>query len=115
MLDRGIVAYTARAKIDELGVDEAVLEDPGPVSQPVTRQMAKGARARADVDWAASVTGIAGPTGGTEATPVGTVFVGVAGRSGATVERYEFEGDRWSTKQRAAEQVIDDLLAGIQV
>lgn len=114
VLDRAIVAYTRRAKIDELGVDEAVLDEAGPVSEATARSMATGVRRTSGATWAASTTGIAGPTGGTEATPVGTVFVAVSGPDGADVTRYAFEGERGTVKRLAAEQTIDDLLDRIE-
>lgn len=114
VLDRSIVAYTVRAKREELGVDASLLEDQGPVSQPVAAAMARGVRQAASTTWAVSATGFAGPTGGTDQAPVGTVFVGVAGPDGVDVERYVFEGDRDRIKARTAEQAIEDLLSRVE-
>lgn len=109
VLDRAVVAYTVDAKADELGVDRSLLDDPGPVSRPVAEAMAAGVRERARSDWAVSTTGVAGPTGGTTETPVGTVFVGVAGPDDVHVSRHRFEGDRWTVKREAAKQALADL------
>jgi nicotinamide-nucleotide amidase len=115
-LDRSVVTYSYDAKRDLLAVDREALDEHGAVSAPVTRQMAGAARDTADAEWGVATTGVAGPTGGTEATPVGTVFVGLAraapwgsGDSWARVERYEFDGDRLQVKERIARQALRDL------
>lgn len=109
VLDRAVVAYTVDAKVEGLGVDRTLLDDPGPVSRPVAEAMAAGLREQAGSTWTVSTTGIAGPTGGTTETPVGTVFVGVAGPNDVQVSRHRFEGDRWTVKREAAKQALADL------
>lgn len=79
----GVVAYSNEAKQELLGVDPALLRAHGAVSEPVARAMAEGARRRFAADCALSTTGIAGPTGGSEAKPVGTVCLGYADAAGA--------------------------------
>lgn len=118
--DRGFVTYAYRAKLAELGVTREALDAEGAVSEPVAAQMARGARDRADTDWGVSVTGIAGPTGGTDQKPVGTTYIGVSmagewgtGSSDAWVSRYVFDGDRIAVKRAAATQALTDLLARI--
>ncbi|UXA16021.1 competence/damage-inducible protein A [Mycobacterium sp. SMC-4] len=77
-----VVAYSNSAKVDLLGVDAALIDQHGAVSEPVAEQMARGVLERFDADTAVAVTGIAGPGGGTEAKPVGTVCFSVALRTG---------------------------------
>lgn len=115
VVDRGFITYTNEAKAELLGVPTILIATHGAVSEPVARQMALGILARTRVDIALSVTGIAGPTGGTATKPVGLVYLGAArrGRS-ALVERHLFTGDRDSVRlasvQRALEMAM--LLAG---
>lgn len=116
--DRGIVAYAYDTKRHTLGVRRETLDDHGVVSAPVAREMARGVRDSADVTWGLATTAIAGPTGGTEDRPVGTAFVGVAyaapwetGDSYATVERYAFDGDRATVRERTVDRALRDLLA----
>ncbi len=89
----GVIAYDNRVKAALLGVDPAVLEQDGAVSEAVAAQMAVGVRDRLGTDWGLSVTGIAGPGGGSAEKPVGLVYIGVAGPSGVTAMPYRF-GDR---------------------
>ena len=91
----GFVTYSNAAKVRMVGVGEATLAAHGAVSEPVAREMAEGALARAEVDIALSCTGIAGPGGATPGKPVGLVFIGCARRGAPTaVERHVFPGDR---------------------
>lgn len=115
--DRGLVTYAYGAKEQLLGVDREALDEHGAVSEPVARQMARGVRDTADVTWGVATTGVAGPTGGDEETPVGTVYVGVAyagpwgsESSYATVERYEFDGDRAAVREQTVDRALADLL-----
>jgi len=110
--DRSVVTYSNDAKIDLLGVDLETLERVGAVSAAVARQMARGVRERAGTEWGLSTTGIAGPSGGTEEKPVGTVFVGLAHESEQpTANRYTFDGSRHECKRQFAEQALSDLIA----
>jgi len=93
VLDRGYVTYSNRAKEEMLGVTPTALESHGAVSREVAEEMAKGARARANVDLAVSVTGIAGPTGGTPDKPVGLVHFAAASRGGRLLVHEEQYGD----------------------
>jgi nicotinamide-nucleotide amidase len=95
VVERGFVTYSNEAKNEAIGVDMALIETHGAVSEPVAAAMAAGALHYSRADTAVSVTGIAGPGGGTEMKPVGLVFIGGARRGGATVvERHLFDGDR---------------------
>lgn len=106
--DRTYVTYTYEAKL-ELGVSRESLDEHGAVSAPVVGQMARRARDRAGTTWGVATTGIAGPSGGTEAKPVGTVFLAVAyagdwgtQKSYTRVEHREFDGDRLAIKEQIA-------------
>jgi len=90
----GIVAYDDEVKRQQLGVSAELLAAYGAVSEPVARAMAEGVRARLGAEIGVGVTGIAGPTGGSEAKPVGTVVIAVAAPDGTTVRTFLFVGDR---------------------
>ncbi len=86
----GIIAYHNDIKIEQLGVDPLSLDTDGAVSEMVAIQMARGCRERLGVDIAISVTGVAGPGGGTADKPVGTVWIGLATQNGATAKLHYF-------------------------
>ena len=105
--ERGIVAYSNRAKVELLGVPEDLIAAHGAVSAPVAEAMASGVRMRSNVDISLSVTGIAGPAGGTEEKPVGLVFVGVSTVGATFSKRFQFGNERWVNKQRTAQAGLD--------
>ncbi len=107
--ERGIVSYSNAAKIELLGVPVSVIDEHGAVSQPCAEAMAAGLLGRAPVQWTLSVTGIAGPGGGSKDKPVGTVWIAVAHAGGAAARLYNFQGDRESIRQQAAEAALRDL------
>lgn len=120
-LDRSLVTYSNDAKQDLLAVSREALDAHGAVSEAVARQMARGVRDTAGATWGLSTTGIAGPTGGTDEKPVGTVYVGVAyggpwgsETSTAFVEEHRFDGDRLANKERFARAALEALLDAIQ-
>src|SRR5580698_10606896 len=84
VVERGFVTYSNAAKTELLGVPAALIDTEGAVSEPVARRMAEGALAHSAADLAVSVTGIAGPGGGTDKKPVGLVWFGLARRGTAT-------------------------------
>jgi nicotinamide-nucleotide amidase len=91
----GVISYANSVKTGLLGVSEAVLREHGAVSEEVARAMAEGALRRTEADLAVGITGIAGPDGGSEQKPVGTVCFALANRSGATLTFTErFPGTR---------------------
>lgn len=108
-LQRGYVTYSNESKIEMLGVDAALIRRVGAVSAEVCRAMADGCLARAGTDVAVSVTGIAGPDGGSADKPVGTVFLGVASKDGRPthVERQMFPFDREMFKQMTSQTALD--------
>jgi nicotinamide-nucleotide amidase len=105
----GLVTYSNAAKEKFLQVSPEVLKAHGAVSEPVARQMAEGARDAIGANYAISVTGIAGPSGGTAAKPVGTVFLGLAGPFETIVERNFNPFDRETFKQVTSQQALDLL------
>ena len=105
----GAVAYANEAKIRTLGVSEEILAAHGAVSSETAEAMAMGIRERAGTDHAISVTGIAGPEGGSEEKPVGTVFIGYAGPHGAKSIKFVFPGDRELVRWRASQAALDYL------
>ncbi len=106
----GVVSYANEVKREVLGVPQAVLEREGAVSGACAEAMAEGARVRLRVDVAVSVTGIAGPDGGTAQKPVGLVFFGIATAAGVSSERRQFSGDREAVRGQAAERALALLL-----
>jgi nicotinamide-nucleotide amidase len=105
----GLVTYSNPAKEKFLGVRAETVTQHGAASEAVAREMAEGARRETGADYALSVTGIAGPSGGTAAKPVGTVFVGLAGPFDTTVERSFNPWDRETFKHVTAQQAMDLL------
>jgi nicotinamide-nucleotide amidase len=109
-VDRGAICYSNRAKTEMLGVPAELIAQRGAVSQEVAAAMACGIRARANVSLGLSVTGIAGPGGGTETKPVGLVYVGLDDGTGKPITReFRFHGDRHIIKQRSSQAALDLL------
>lgn len=109
-VDRGALCYSNRSKTEMLGVSAGLFAQHGAVSREVAAAMARGMRERAGVSVAVSVTGIAGPGGGTDTKPVGLVYIGLDGGKGDTViKECRFHGDRFVIKQRAAQAALDLL------
>jgi nicotinamide-nucleotide amidase len=105
----GYVTYSNEAKTDVLGVDPQLLAEHGAVSEEVARAMAEGARRRSGADFAAAITGIAGPGGGTPEKPVGTVYIAVADAQGTEVVHNQWGGSRAQFKQRVSQLTLDLL------
>jgi len=97
-----MVTYSNESKVDCLGVDSITIEEFGAVSEETALQMARGAQEKLKVDIALSLTGIAGPLGGSEEKPVGTVCIGSSTNAEKTSKRYHFTGDRNLLKERFA-------------
>ena len=109
----GVVSYDSSVKHEVLGVEQSIIDTVGVVSEPCARQMAEGARRVLKVDVAVSATGIAGPTGGTPETPVGTVFIGVSSDKGTRVDECHFVGDRQSVREQSAAHALEMALSVI--
>jgi PncC family amidohydrolase len=109
----GVVAYSDAVKRAELDVPAELLERHGAVSAQVAVAMADGVRARLGTDLGVGVTGIAGPDGGSDAKPVGLVYVAVAGLGPADVRRFTWPGDRSANKRDSAQAAIELLLARV--
>jgi competence/damage-inducible protein CinA-like protein len=106
----GNVTYSNEAKIRILNVPRPLIERFGAVSEEVAAAMAEGARARSGAAYALSTTGVAGPSGGTEAKPVGTVFIGFASTLGSTeVQKLFYPTDRLTFKQVVTQRALDLL------
>lgn len=106
----GVVSYANSAKAALLDVPDATLAAHGAVSAQVAKAMAKGAQARFGAALAASVTGIAGPDGGTEDKPVGLTYVAIATAAGEEVRRLQLVGDRQQIREAAARAALEWLI-----
>jgi nicotinamide-nucleotide amidase len=105
----GVVTYSNAAKQRFVGVNQATLESHGAVSEQVVREMAEGVRRETRADYSLAVTGIAGPSGGTPAKPVGTVFIALAREGETIVMKQQNAYDRETFKQVTAQQALDML------
>jgi len=108
-VDRGVVCYSDRAKVELLNVPAALISQHGAVSEPVARAMAEGIRALAASDVGIGITGIAGPGGGTAEKPVGTVAIAVAARDEVRVRIFRFFGGREMVKFQSAQAAMNML------
>ena len=106
----GYITYANNAKSDVLNVDPKLIDKHGAVSEPVARAMAEGARTRAASTYGVATTGIAGPNGGTDEKPVGTVYIALASAESETIaKKFFFPTDRETFKQLAAQTALDLL------
>ncbi|CCQ93071.1 putative competence-damage inducible protein [[Clostridium] ultunense Esp] len=109
VFERGIITYSNKAKIEEVGVSKKTLERYGAVSEQVAIEMARGLLNKTGVDITLSTTGIAGPSGGSSSKPVGLVFIGIATKEDSYAIKSIFAGDRKSIQNRAALKAFDEL------
>jgi len=113
--DRGFVTYSNEAKQEMLGVQAETLVRHGAVSQPVAVAMAEGALRNSHADWSLAITGIAGPSGGSDEKPVGTVCFSWACRSGGvTTETCRFEGSREAVRAQSVAYALKGVLRRIE-
>ena len=110
----GVVAYADRVKEESLGVRREILWVHGAVSEETAREMASGARQRIGADVAVSITGIAGPTGGTPEKPVGLVYVALSAPDVEICRHHIWQGDRLANKRQSAEAALQLLLDYLQ-
>ena len=110
----GVVSYSYAAKVNLLGVSWETLNSTGAVSRETVIEMARGARKLMDADIAVSVSGIAGPGGGTAEKPVGTTWIGLTAKEGEWANVFQFSGDRVQNKLSAAEAALQMLLEYLQ-
>lgn len=114
VVERGFITYSNEAKTDLLGVKEETLKNFGAVSAETAREMAEGALRNSRADIAVSVTGIAGPGGGSAAKPVGLVYIGVASKkNGVRTIKNNFTGDRAGVRRATIEKALDEMLGEI--
>lgn len=112
VFERGFVTYSNEAKMEELGVHSDTLEAHGAVSAQVAEEMAAGALKHSRADIAVSVTGVAGPGGGSDEKPVGLVFFGFAGpNSEVTSLEVHFTGDRHEIQNQAVDKALEELIS----
>ncbi|WP_163340059.1 CinA family nicotinamide mononucleotide deamidase-related protein [Desulfopila sp. IMCC35008] len=103
----GVVSYANSLKTSFLGVSEDTLQQHGAVSRIVAEEMSVGIREKSSADIGLAVTGIAGPGGGTDDKPVGTVYIGIATKDGNWVSKFLFEGDRHQIREMTAQTGLD--------
>lgn len=103
----GVISYCSRIKHEILGVDQNDLDTLGPVSEPVARQMAEGARQVVGADLGLGITGIAGPNSDETGRPVGLVYVSASDGKATLVREYHFDGDRSTIRAQAAEAAAE--------
>lgn len=108
--DRGFVTYSNRAKTEMLGVPTDLITQHGAVSEQVVQGMVMGALRHSDVDYAVAVSGIAGPGGGGESKPVGTVFTGWGNSEQVVVQGHLFQGDRAEIRRQSVIKVLTGLI-----
>ena len=110
----GIIAYQNAIKIKILGVNEQAILHYTEVSTEVVRQMAEGVRKSFSADYSIATSGYAGPSGGTNNNPIGTVFIAISSASGVDVERFVFSGNRQSIVSQASEKSLSLLYDAIK-
>jgi len=101
-----VISYANEIKSEWLGVKEQTLIDHGAVSKECVEEMLTGILAMASADYAIAVSGIAGPTGGTDEKPVGTVYIGISNKQNSIVKRHNFLGTREAIQRQATEAAI---------
>ncbi len=109
VFDRSIITYSNKSKIQELGVNPLTIDKFGVVSEETAIEMAKGLLNREDIDIALSITGLAGPEGGTDEKPIGLVFMCIANRNKAMPIRCNFIGNRENIQNKAVTKAFSEL------
>lgn len=114
VIDESYVTYAAESKIRLLGVKRETMDEKGVVSAECAAEMAEGVRRISGADWGVSATGLAGPDGGTEDTPVGTVFIGIAGEKGVRAIECHFAGDRECVRLQSVRRAFEALCEALK-
>lgn len=112
---QGWITYSNSSKSEELGVPSDLIEKHGAVSEQVAEAMARGAKKNAGTDFAIGITGIAGPTGGSEQKPVGLVYISLGSDNGCETRRFVISGDRELIRLRAAQTALNMLRLKLEV
>ena len=107
----GFVAYDDQAKVKALGVEEDLLDEYGAVSEPVVRALAEGGKRISGAEVSVAVSGVAGPAGGTDDKPVGTVWFAWSGPAGTQAQIHRFSGDREAIRHDSVAHALQGLLA----
>jgi nicotinamide-nucleotide amidase len=110
----GLITYSNRSKMQILEVPKLILESFGAVSSEVAKVMAENVKKIAKSDLGLAVTGIAGPSGGSSAKPVGLVYIGLASNKPTMVKEYRFHGSRYDIKEQTSEEAMKMLLREIE-
>ncbi|MFH1051452.1 MAG: competence/damage-inducible protein A [bacterium] len=110
----GVIVYSNEAKIKILDVDAKIIENYGAVSEEVVKELARNVRKKFGTDFGIGITGIAGPTGGTEEKPVGTVWIGIADENVTIAQKFIFGNDREINRERAVGTALNMLLKRIR-
>lgn len=105
--DRSIICYSNASKVELLDVNPKIIERYGAVSSEVAKELAFNIRMLSRVEIGIGITGIAGPTGGTDEKPVGLVFIGFSTKDETFVKKFQFDTDRIDFKKRVLEKVLD--------
>ena len=105
--DCGVITYSNEQKHKLLGVSMTTLDDFGAVSEQTALEMCKGVKTLSESDFGISVTGIAGPGGGTLEKPVGTVWIGICGECIHKAEKFVFDGDRQQVRESTAKKALE--------
>ncbi len=114
VFERGFITYSNESKIEELGVKSETIESYGAVSEQTAAEMAKGALENSHADIALSVTGIAGPNGGTPEKPVGLVYISIVLQDKEPqISRNLFEGGRTTIRQATVEKALELLIENV--
>jgi nicotinamide-nucleotide amidase len=108
--ERGFVTYSNAAKNEMLAVPVSLIDDYGAVSEAVATAMASGALRHSKADYSIAVTGVAGPGGGSDDKPVGTVWIAVASAEQMVARRYQFDGDRQAVRTATMQTALELLL-----
>ena len=108
--ERGFVTYSNAAKNEMLGVPASIIDDYGAVSEAVATAMARGALDHSHADFAVAVTGVAGPGGGSDEKPVGTVWIAIASTDELIANRFQFSGDREAIREATLVTALEALI-----